>query len=560
MGSSSSKKYQKTQEINTPPLLVSFIKINEFNKYFKYQKDKGELTKLFYTLIESNFLDGLDLEFKKIKEKKMKEKNDINIKKLLLFILDTLHEELNENANNENNEQNINNNGDEDESKLYQDFINYYYKNNKSPIQTLFYGEEERISKCSICKKESYKFDVLKMLYFDIHAYKANKGKIDIRDLISSYEKPNEKIKTFCNKCKKKTENQSHTIIKKLPEIIIISFDNDKDKIIDYFLNFDIKDEPYLLICFINETKNNVFYLENYKWYEYNIEDKNQKEIERITKITKNPIVAFYQKKIIHDKILMAKYYNRLYLFFNNIRDITVLLKNNISDENQFSDYYIINKKWFNKLTKIFESDELYENDNQIFDSFNQVTNIPNLNINQLKEKTNVVINRVKILEDPDLFTPEFENDPESGIKYPKDFILIKENDLNDLFKDFNLTIKDINNNLYKVQIGENYLFMKDNSNIENNIYYICYPLIFLFNVDKILKYKEDKFYSREIKLYIKNKGGLDYYFEQRNLDVSNNSIQKIIDKENEYIGDLINIVNNKTLYDINKFYKNKKQ
>ena len=557
MGSSSSKKYQKTQEIDTPPLLVSFIKINEFNKYFKFQKNKGDLTKLFYTLIESNFLDGLDLEFKKIKEKKMKEKDDINIKKLLLFILDTLHEELNENANNENNVQNINNNEDEDESKLYQDFINYYYKNNKSIIQTLFYGEEERISKCSICKKISYKFDVLKMLYFDIHTYKANKGKIDIRNLISSYENSNEKITSFCNKCQKKTENQSHTIIKKLPEIIIISFNNDKDKLIDYFLKFDIKDEPYLLICFINETKNNVFYLEHYKWYEYNIEDKNQKEIETITNITKNPIVAFYQKKIIHDKILMAKYYNRLYLFFNNIRDITKLLKNNISDENQFFDYYIINKKWFNKLTKIFESEELYQNDNQIFDSFNQVTNIPNLNINQLKEKTNIVINRVKILEDPNLFTPEFENDPESGIKYPKDFILIKENDLNDLFKDFNLKIKDINNNLYKVQIGENYLFMKDNSNIENNIYYICYPFIFLFNVDKILKYKEDKYYSREIKLYIKNKGGLDYYFEQRNLDVSNNSIQKIIDKENEYIGDLINIVNNKTLYDINKFYKN---
>ncbi len=185
----------------------------------------------------------------------------------------------------------------------------------------------------------------------------------------------------------------SHTIIQKLPEIVIVSFDNYKETIINYYVSFEIRNEPYLLVCFIHEEKNNVFYREYNKWYEFNIKEKNQKEIENITNIHKNPIVAFYQKKIIHDKILMSKYYNRLSIFFNNIKEIPELLRTkHIEDENIFDNYYIINKKWFNKLTKIFESEELYQNDNQIFDSFNQVTNIPNLNINQLKEKTNIVI------------------------------------------------------------------------------------------------------------------------------------------------------------------------
>ena len=88
MGVSSNKATKRNSDIYTPAILESFIKINEFNKYFKYQKNKGELSELFYTLIDkNNFLDGLNLEFNKIKEKKMKNQKDKTIKNLLLFIL-----------------------------------------------------------------------------------------------------------------------------------------------------------------------------------------------------------------------------------------------------------------------------------------------------------------------------------------------------------------------------------------------------------------------------------------------------------------------------------------
>jgi hypothetical protein len=562
MGASSSKNSRRNSNIYTPAILESFIKINEFNKYFKYQKNKGELTELFYTLIDkNNFLDGLDLEFNKIKEKKMKNKNDKTIKHLLEFILDTLHEELNEKSNKEKNEQikNDNSNNSEvekDESKLYQEFIDCYYKNNKSIIQSLFFGEEENIQNCLTCKTTNYNFNVFKMLYFDLNLYKKGEKRIDIRELISKYGEQEEK-NNYCNKCKKTTKITSNTIIKKLPEIVIISFDNYKDLLIDYYLSFEIKEEPYLLICFIHEEKNNVFYLENNKWYEFNIKEKSQKEIDDIKKIHKNPIVAFYQKKIIHNKILMTKYYNRLSIFFNNISEIPELLKTkHIEDENIFDNYYIINKKWFNKLTKIFESEEQYQNDNLFFNSFNKVTNVPNLNIKEFKEKINLVSERVKALEtEENLFPVEYNTHSDSGLPYPKDFVLVKEDDLNELIKDFNLKIKNLENNLYKVHIGEDYLFLKENNN--NKVYYLCLPSMLLFKVTKILKYNEDKYYSREMKLYIKGRGGLDYYWQQRNLNLNDNKVQKIIDKEKEYIGDFINLIDNDFIYYNNANYNN---
>ena len=87
-------------------------------------------------------------------------------------------------------------------------------------------------------------------------------------------------------------------------------------------------------------------------------------------------------------------------IFFNNIKEIPELLRTkHIEDENIFDNYYIINKKWFNKLTKIFESEEQYQDDTVMFDSFNKLTNIPNLNIEEFKEKIKLVTERVKNLQ-----------------------------------------------------------------------------------------------------------------------------------------------------------------
>ena len=235
----------------------------------------------------------------------------------------------------------------------------------------------------------------------------------------------------------------------------------------------------------------------------------------------------------------------------NNLLKIPKLIKEHIADENKFENYYIINNKWFNKLTKIFESEEIYQNDNLILDSFDQITNVPNLNNNDIKEKIKLVQDRLQILNDEKIFIPGMEKNEESGIEYPIDFIIIKENELKEILINFNIKIKDIEKNLYKLLFGENYLFIKTKN---KNIFFICYSFLFLFNVEKIFRFNDQKYFSREIGNYIKNKGGIDYYLQLRQLDINNNNIQPIIDREKENIGDFINIISNKTLVNVNKY------
>ena len=86
-----------------------------------------------------------------------------------------------------------------------------------------------------------------------------------------------------------------------------INFDQLKNKNIDftYYLNLNIINHPYKLICSIVNTDEygnrisnyNILYLENGKWYIYKVKE-NQKVliINNIEKININPLVVFYQK------------------------------------------------------------------------------------------------------------------------------------------------------------------------------------------------------------------------------------------------------------------------
>ena len=563
MGTSSTKNKKSNLDLYIPALLMSFTKINELKNYFQNPIKAGQLSKILVSLINSiDLLDAYVFQFNKMKNEHMKEKENNRIKDILLFILDTLHNELNNNNESQNNNNYDIKIDDTYESESYKHFIDIYYKYNNSIIQDLFFGEEEIIKRCSICKKSKYNFYPLKMLNFDIHFYK----KVYIDKLIKNYVKQEEK-NLLCDICNKKADILCYNKIKKYPEILILSFDhNNMDKtIITYYLRLPIQDEEYILICFITKANENnekddnynVFYREyNDKWFIYNVNKKKEKEIENIQIINKNPFVTFYQKKITFYKILMAKYYTYLSSLFNSIRAIPNLAGKHIIDANKFDNYYIISKKYFNKLTKIFESEEIYKNDNIIFDSYDQVKNIKNLNEDELQQNAKLFTERFKILNDENLFKPEYDINKKSGLHYPKDFIIISENELDQMLNIFNIKINNIKNYLYKVLLGENYLFIKSNTN--NNTYYVCYSLIFLFYVEKIFQFNEDKYFSREINLYIKNRGGIDYYFEERQLD-SSIEMQQIIDKEKENIGRLININTSGTMINLNKFFFNNK-
>ena len=74
---------------------------------------------------------------------------------------------------------------------------------------------------------------------------------------------------------------------------------------------------------------------------------------------------------------------------------------------------------------------------------------------------------------------------------------------------------------------------------------------MFLLSVEKIFVFNEERYFEREINDYIKDKG-LENYYEIRKLDVDS-KIQNIIDKDDGNIGQLISIINDKTMANINK-------
>ena len=564
MGASGSSKKIIHNSEYIHALLISFTKIKEFNEYFKYQKDKQNLSKIFYSLIDSNLLDGIVLEFNKYTKKFYpNEMQELNINQILDFILTQLHDENNklkgENINNNNNNLNIDNTN---EIELYNNFKKYYLIN-ESIIQDLFYREDEFISICSTCKTKLYKFTIEKTLHFDMIKY-FNENNLQLIDLITTKQEKHKK-NLLCNHCNIITNHLCITNFKKLPEIFIISFDNiNYKKITDYYLNMEIANEKYILIGIIinkdenNEDVNNYNLLYKDKntintWFIYATNKKEKRNIKNIKTICQNPLVLFYQKKITLVKIYLNKIYTQLNFLFKGILSLEEKINKHIGNINNFEKYYLVNKLWFLKISKILESTDIYNNNTILFESFNDINNIHTLNNDQLNNLYEIII-KERIKEISDIIFPEFEINKESNITYPKDFVLINEKDLNIFLDEINIEIKNKEKMLYEIIFGENYTFIKDNK--ENNVYFVTYNLMFFFNVEKIFILNDKKYFEREINFYIKNKG-LEAYYEERNLDIDLN-VQNIIDKEGDNIGSLINVVMNKTMINLNKFVFNR--
>ena len=209
----------------------------------------------------------------------------------------------------------------------------------------------------------------------------------------------------------------------------------------------------------LNKTDNNKFVITFENGVSLGI--SKQGKIIKILSINNN----FHINNFANIKI----FYDILSNIFEQQKKISKSIEENKIDENKLENYYIINAKWFNKMIKIFESDEIYDDDNYKIESFDNITNIINLNENDLKIKNDFFLKRKQILMDENLFKVEYEE--KSGIKYPDKFVLIKENTLNELLNKLQITFKNIHMNIYQTFNGEHFLFIKDNS--EKNKYNI---------------------------------------------------------------------------------------
>jgi hypothetical protein len=323
--------------------------------------------------------------------------------------------------------------------------------------------------------------------------------------------------------------------------------------------------EQYNLICFISnknennqlDEQNNVFYKENGNWFVYKIKENRNIPIRDIKKIHGNPLIVFYQK----DTTLFNKYYNHISLLLNDQKNILELASEHIIPEIDYENYYLLNKDWFNKIIKIYEPENIYSNDGDIINSIKEVTNV-----SKTKIKISEFNERIKIIGDEDKFkivdgSVSFEaisNSEKKKINYPTNFVLIKENILNDLLKELKISNNSHKKYLYPVKFGENLIIIKNNKPESGETIYVCFLNESVLQVGIILVYNEKKYFNKEIRKFISNKGGLEYYYQERKLKVNVNTPQKIIDREDDNIGFLINIINLEDFIEAYKFNTNK--
>jgi len=463
MGASGSKPREIISDY-IPSLLISFSKLEEFKSLFKSEKRQKPLSDFFSSLIEND----KDLNTKVEEFKKMISKDKKKMPELIEYILNTLHYELNEPPKNVYTIVKKKNN---DDDLSYDDFINIYRKDNDSIIQKLFFGVEEIVKVCSKCQLVKKNYEIFKM-----EKYKIPKEKeIDIRDLIGQKDLG---VLDFieCKKCKKKKYKTTSTIIN-YPGIFIIFFDregNNNSNNLIYYQNLTIKDNSYSLTCFIANSDengkvdkdNNVFYLEDKKWKIYKIKDKETKNLIDIKKIFINPLVVFYLK----DKIIFENFYENITLLLKDKENISEQVNAHLLPDIEYEKYYLVNKNWYNKILKIFEPYDKYVDDNFIIESIDNVTN-PLKNMVKHYQR---FLERKKIIGDRNLSKVDFNENEISKIKYPKDFMLIKENILKLILEKNDIPIDKYDNYLYYVKFGENYAFIKKNENEENEPIFVC--------------------------------------------------------------------------------------
>ena len=534
-------------------ILLSFSKIENLAFNIKF-KNENELTKILYSLIKGDEEEQeLNQESRAEKEKSrinscLDKFNDLitknhsaNIDSILKFILLNLHKELKENENEEILENVRNNCTDLSEYEYYDN------KFNNSLIQKLFFGIKEKITLCKNCRYQSHSFENFEFQKYDLRNLNKNlNDKIQIYNLFEESQRIEKKI--YCQNCKSETSHIIQRKIVKFPKIFImyINFDQLENKNIDftYYLYLDILYHPYKLICSIANTDENgnrisnynILYLENGKWYIYKIKE-NQKLLitnNKIESINVNPLVVFYQKT---KDPLFEKYYKLLTLLLEDESKIIEAVNGHLIPEIKDENYYLVDANWYNKIKKIFENNEQYNDNSFKINSIKNRTNILKLHEEKYIEIYKLFKERERLFKDKNLFKIDFKE--VNDIKYPNNFFIVKENLLNEIL---NLFGNNYRKKSYKIKFGENYAFIKDNE-IENERIFVCNLNKNLFNTIIIFSYNNFQF-NRELSKYISNRGGLEYYYQIRKLSIEDLEEQKIIDYEKEKIGFAKNVIN----------------
>ena len=96
----------------------------------------------------------------------------------------------------------------------------------------------------------------------------------------------------------------------------------------------------------------------------------------------------------------------------------------------------------------------------------------------------------------------------------------------------------------YLIKFGESLAFLKRKELKKETIYVLRYDgNEEKFEVEIILQYDKEGLFDDDLKNYISNRGGMEYFYVKKNLNFNKDEIQTIYNENEEKIGIFINIL-----------------
>jgi ubiquitin C-terminal hydrolase len=182
-------------------------------------------------------------------------------KDLILFLMETMHSELNTAQKiNISNQNQVN---QYDYQTMLKIFANYYLNNYNSIISNLFYGSYNSMMKCLKCNVIAHNIQCFNILIFpleEVRKFKNKKNEVNIIDCFEYYQK--EELITganqiYCNRCNTMANSLNSSKLITGPKVLVIILNRG----IGMQYNVKLKFEDYIDIKkFINSKESPIFY------------------------------------------------------------------------------------------------------------------------------------------------------------------------------------------------------------------------------------------------------------------------------------------------------------